>query len=120
MLPRQPFTACTIRNVGSRYEHAEEYAVRIVLTSFGTTGDIQPFLALAVELRRHQHDPILALSPNHAPRVTALGLPFVPIGPDLRDVQRDLVKSEAEDASNVQKLYSLLDHRVARSVSRLV
>src|SRR5688500_17439274 len=89
--------------------------MRIVLTSFGTTGDIQPFLALAVELRRHQHEPILALSPNYASRVTALSLPFVPIGPDLHDVQRDLVKSEAEDASNVQKLYSLLD-RIAEGL----
>lgn len=28
--------------------------MRAVLTNFGTTGDIQPFVALAIEFRRHE------------------------------------------------------------------
>lgn len=55
--------------------------MRAVLSTFGSTGDVQPLLALAVELRRHGHHPILALSPNFAGRAQSLGLEFVPTGP---------------------------------------
>jgi UDP:flavonoid glycosyltransferase YjiC (YdhE family) len=58
--------------------------LRAVLTSFGSTGDAQPFLALAAELRRRGHRPVLALSPNFAPHAEQLGLEFAPLGPELR------------------------------------
>lgn len=64
--------------------------MRIVLTNFGTTGDIQPFLALAVALRRHGHEPVMAFSPNFSQRVTALNIPFVPVGPDLQKAQQHI------------------------------
>src|SRR5689334_18754541 len=54
--------------------------MRAVLTNLGTTGDIWPFLALAIELRRHGHQPILALSPNFASLADRPGIKFVPIG----------------------------------------
>jgi len=57
--------------------------MRAVLTSIGSTGDIQPFLALAHQLRCQGHDPILALPPNFKPRVEQLGYQFVKIGPAL-------------------------------------
>lgn len=58
--------------------------MRAVLTSFGSTGDAQPFFALAVEMRRRGHNPVLALSPNFASHAAALGLEFAPIGPELK------------------------------------
>src|ERR1700756_4416498 len=57
--------------------------MKIVLTSFGSMGDVQPFLALAVELRKHGHEPLLAFSPNFANRILPLKLEFCPIGPEL-------------------------------------
>jgi len=36
--------------------------MRAVLTNFGTTGDVYPFVALAAELTRHGHDAVLALA----------------------------------------------------------
>jgi len=57
--------------------------MKIVLTSFGSTGDIQPFLALALEFLRHGHEPVLALSPNFVPRARQLGIECVPLGPEL-------------------------------------
>jgi len=54
--------------------------MRALLTSFGSTGDAQPFLALATELRRSGHQPLLALSPYFAERVQRLGFAFAPIG----------------------------------------
>jgi len=61
--------------------------MRAVLTNFGSVGDLQPFLALAAEMRRHGHAPVLAFSPYFRSRVEELGLDFFPIGPDLRAIQ---------------------------------
>ena len=57
--------------------------MRAVLSNVGSTGDIQPFVALAVELRRHGHQPVLALSPFYADRARRLGIDFAPVGPDV-------------------------------------
>jgi sterol 3beta-glucosyltransferase len=64
--------------------------LRAVLTSFGSTGDIQPLLALAKELHGRGHHPVLAVSPNFAGRARDLGLEFVPLGPKLEfaDIRR--------------------------------
>lgn len=56
--------------------------MRTLLTGFGSTGDIEPFLALGSELQRHGHTPTLALVPHFRARVEQLGLDFIPIGPD--------------------------------------
>jgi sterol 3beta-glucosyltransferase len=58
-----------------------------VLTNFGTVGDLQPFLALAIEMRRHGHAPVLAFSPYFRSKIEKLGFDFVPIGPDLQTIQ---------------------------------
>ena len=61
--------------------------MKAVLTNFGSTGDVQPFLALGVELLRHGHTPLLALSPGFGARARELGLAFVEVGRDLRAAQ---------------------------------
>jgi sterol 3beta-glucosyltransferase len=57
--------------------------MKVVFTSFGSTGDVQPFLALAWEFRNHGHEPLLAFSPNFMPLVRRLGMESVPLGPEL-------------------------------------
>jgi sterol 3beta-glucosyltransferase len=64
--------------------------MRIVLTNFGTMGDVQPFVALAIELREHGHETLLAYSPGHRRHIERNGLVFVPVGPDLSDQQREI------------------------------
>jgi sterol 3beta-glucosyltransferase len=85
--------------------------VRAVLTNFGTTGDIQPFLALATELRRAGHKPILALSPTFSSRAAELDFEFVPIGPDLQKVQTEIIATMLElvVANSVEKLRALFE-----------
>src|SRR5690242_20325324 len=56
--------------------------MRALLTSFGSTGAAQPFLALASALRRGGHQPLLALSPYFGERVRRLGFPFAPSAAD--------------------------------------
>jgi UDP:flavonoid glycosyltransferase YjiC (YdhE family) len=54
--------------------------MRIVMATFGTTGDVQPFLALGVELLRRGHRVLLGGPANFAARVEGLGLEFVALG----------------------------------------
>ena len=64
--------------------------MRIVLTNFGTTGDVQPLLALGVELLRNSHEAALAFTPDYASRARQVGLDFYPIETHLQDVQREV------------------------------
>lgn len=79
--------------------------MRAILTNFGTTGSVHPFFALAVELKRNEHQPVLALSPFFASWAERLGIDFVPIGPDLREVQYDINTAmlEMPDTSEVMR-----------------
>lgn len=67
-----------------------------MLTNLGSLGDIQPLIALAHELRRHDHSPILALAPAYRAYAGELGFEFVPIGLDLDYAQ--LQRRDTEDA----------------------
>lgn len=57
--------------------------MKAVITSLGSTGDVQPLLALAVEMRARGHEPVLAFSPEFRRLVEPLGFSLVPIGPAL-------------------------------------
>jgi Glycosyl transferases, related to UDP-glucuronosyltransferase len=81
--------------------------MRAVLTNFGTTGSVQPYIALAMELKRHKHEPVLALSPYFAPRVEQLGLSFSPVGPNMESLQRAINTALLTSADSMEQWYSL-------------
>ncbi len=84
--------------------------MRAILTSFGSTGDAQPFLALATELRRHGHQPIIALSPYFAERVQRLGFPFVAIGAESDpDVLRQVGSAQINMSTPAEQVKFYLD-----------
>lgn len=56
---------------------------RIVLTTFGSLGDLHPYVAIATELRRRGHDARIATLEMHRTRVESRGVPFHPLRPDL-------------------------------------
>ena len=56
--------------------------MRIVFTTFGTLGDVNPLIALALEMRRRGHDPVLAAPELFRRRVEPLGIGFHRIRPD--------------------------------------
>ncbi len=64
---------------------------RIVIASFGSLGDLHPFLALAVELRRRGHAVIVATAPFYEDRIAALGFAFEPIGPPISPESPELL-----------------------------
>src|ERR1700761_6084470 len=65
--------------------------MRIVLTSFGTLGDIHPLIALAIELRQRGHNPILAVPELFRSKISSLGLEFAAVGPILNPEDNQLV-----------------------------
>ena len=48
---------------------------RIVVTTFGSTGDLNPFIALGLALRSHGHDVLFAVEANFQAQLTLLGFP---------------------------------------------
>jgi UDP:flavonoid glycosyltransferase YjiC (YdhE family) len=62
---------------------------RIVLATFGSPGDLHPFLAIGVELRARGHEIIVATSALYHGHVSAAGLGFAPVRPDRSPNQQD-------------------------------
>jgi vancomycin aglycone glucosyltransferase len=58
--------------------------VRVLLCAVGTRGDVQPALALALELRTRAHSVRLCISPNFVASAKSLGLEAVPMGVEMR------------------------------------
>jgi rhamnosyltransferase subunit B len=56
---------------------------RIVLNTFGSFGDIHPYIALAIELQARGHEPVIATSPLYREKIEGAGLSFAPIRPDM-------------------------------------
>ncbi len=58
--------------------------MHVLLSSIGSRGDVQPLLALAVELRALGHTARLCVAPNFKEWIESYGTECVPIGPDLK------------------------------------
>lgn len=56
---------------------------RVVFTTWGSFGDLHPFMALALELQKRGHVSVIATSPIYREKVEAEGLRFHPVRPDL-------------------------------------
>ena len=57
--------------------------MRIVLSNIGTFGDINPLIALALEMKRRGHVPVMALPAVYRDKIVPLGLEFHAIRPDI-------------------------------------
>jgi vancomycin aglycone glucosyltransferase len=58
--------------------------MRILLSTIGSRGDVQPLVALAVALRERGQDVRLCVPPDFREWIEGMGMPVTPIGPDLR------------------------------------
>jgi rhamnosyltransferase subunit B len=56
---------------------------RIVITTFGSFGDVNPYIGLGLELQRRRHHPVLAMPGIFREAVEREGLTFAAIRPDL-------------------------------------
>jgi vancomycin aglycone glucosyltransferase len=58
--------------------------MRVLLSTIGSRGDVQPLVALALELRAFNQDVRLCVPPDFCAWIDGLGLPVVKIGPEVR------------------------------------
>ncbi len=56
---------------------------RVLLTTFGSYGDLNPFLALGLELKRRGHGATIATAEGYRADVERAGLGFAPVRPDM-------------------------------------
>gem|GEM_PF-1027388 len=58
--------------------------MRVLLSTIGSRGDVQPLVALALELRALGQEVRLCVPPDFREWIDGLGIPVTPIGPELR------------------------------------
>ena len=56
---------------------------RIILNTFGSFGDIHPYMAIAMELKRRGHQPVIATMEAYREKIVSIGVEFVPVRPQL-------------------------------------
>lgn len=66
--------------------------MRIVLSTIGTYGDTNPLIALALELKRRGHSPVMTLPEVYRSRIAPVGLEFHAIQPDIDPTNNALVE----------------------------
>jgi rhamnosyltransferase subunit B len=60
--------------------------MRIVLNTFGSFGDVHPYLAIALELKRRGHDPLMATAEVYRSKIEPAGIAFAPVAPDIGEL----------------------------------
>lgn len=84
---------------------AETSGKRIVIASFGSLGDLHPFLALAKELRTRGHHPVIATASFYSERIQALGFEFEPLGPTVSPQDPELMHRLMRTARGPEYLF---------------
>lgn len=57
--------------------------MRIVFSTIGTFGDVNPLIAIALELKRRGHTPVMAMPAVFKTKIVPLGLEFHEVRPDI-------------------------------------
>lgn len=86
---------------------------KIVISTFGSFGDIHPYVAVARELKRRGHRPILATSAVYKEKADTVGIEFHPVRPDLpmpdsSDEARRLVADLMDERKGTERVFDLL------------
>jgi vancomycin aglycone glucosyltransferase len=77
--------------------------MKVLLSTIGSRGDVQPLVALALELRALGHEPTLCVPPNFMEWLESFGLRCVPIGPDVRRFTAPGAPSNPGNAGNAPR-----------------
>jgi vancomycin aglycone glucosyltransferase len=72
--------------------------MKLLLSSIGSRGDVQPILALALQLRALGHSPTLLVAPNFKAWVESWGIECVPIGLDVKQGARRIQQQKPTKA----------------------
>jgi UDP:flavonoid glycosyltransferase YjiC (YdhE family) len=62
--------------------------MRVLLSTIGSRGDVQPLVALAMQLKALGQEARVCAPPDFREWVEGFGVPFVPIGPEVRSTAK--------------------------------
>ena len=81
---------------------------RIIITTYGSLGDVHPYIAIALELKKRGHQPVMAMGESFKQKFAKEGLDFFPIRPDsLLNIVQDFPLIEALKQSNRESEYAI-------------
>src|SRR5262245_55578113 len=83
--------------------------MRVLLSTIGSRGDVQPLVALALELKALGQEARLCVPPDFRDWIDGLGIPVTPIGPEVRKVT---VTGTAAPAPSPERLRQLAEATV--------
>ena len=85
---------------------------RILVTTFGSTGDLNPFIALALALRSRGHDVIFAVEANFQQQVSQLGFPTHMLTGDQQKALAPYSQQIFNNDSSLTALKLLMEHYI--------
>jgi len=86
--------------------------MQVLLSSIGSRGDVQPIVALGLELQALGHRARLCVAPNFKEWIESYGLECVPIGPDLKKMTGGTVPGKPVLSFSKEQLQQLADQTV--------
>ncbi|MFT4126331.1 MAG: glycosyltransferase [Gordonia sp. (in: high G+C Gram-positive bacteria)] len=87
--------------------------MKVAIPLTGTRGDVQPAVALGLELRRRGHDVLVGAPPNLVGFTERAGLPAVPCGPDVAQLYSSPAGQRALAAGSSFALMRLVAKQMA-------
>ena len=86
---------------------------RVVISTFGSFGDVHPYVAVALELKRRGHRPVIATSAAYKEKTDRLGLELHPVRPDLPSYDRpeelrELVAGLMDEKKGTERVLNLI------------
>ena len=86
--------------------------MQVLLSSIGSRGDVQPIVALGLELQALGHRARLCVAPNFKEWIESYGLECTPIGPDLKKMTGGMVPGKPVLPFSKEQLQGLADQMV--------
>lgn len=93
--------------------------MKVAIPLTGTRGDVQPAVALGLELRRRGHDVRLGAPPNLVDFATRAGLPAQSCGPDVQQLYSSAEGQRALAAGSSFRLMQLVGKQMADYADRM-
>jgi vancomycin aglycone glucosyltransferase len=87
--------------------------MRVLLSTIGSQGDVQPLVALALQLRDLGQEVRLCVPPDFREWIDGLGLPVTPIGPELRKLTASSPAPPTPAPPSPERLRQIMEATVA-------
>jgi rhamnosyltransferase subunit B len=88
---------------------------RILFTTFGSYGDLHPYMAIGIELQRRSHTVTIATAAAYESKVVSEGLRFHPVRPDIKIGDNAMVEYVMDRKHGTERILRFLSAHVRES-----